>query len=38
MRLGIQIKDLQQLEYIMTKIRRVKGVHSVERLKGRKGN
>ena len=38
MRLGIQIKDLQQLEYTMTKIRRVKGVHSVERLKGRKGN
>ncbi|MDY4540758.1 MAG: ACT domain-containing protein, partial [Allisonella histaminiformans] len=38
MRLGIQIKDLQQLEYITTKIRRVKGVHSVERLKGRKGN
>ena len=25
MNLGIQIKDLQQLDYIMTKVRRIKG-------------
>ena len=31
MKLGIQIKDLNQLDYIMTKIRRIKGVHSVYR-------
>ena len=31
MKLGIQIKDLHQLDYIMTKIRRIKGVHSVYR-------
>lgn len=32
MNLGIQIKDLQQLDYVMTKIRRIKGVHSVRRM------
>ena len=37
MKLGIQIRDLQQLEFIMTKIRRIKGVHSVERLQGKRG-
>lgn len=37
MDLGIQVKDLQQLEYIMTKIRRIKSVNSVRRIhsKGR---
>ena len=33
MNLGIQIKDLQQLDYIMTKVRRIKGVHSVRRMR-----
>lgn len=37
MHLGIQIKDLQQLDYIMTKIRRIKGVHSVRRMHSVKG-
>lgn len=32
MDLGIQVKDLQQLEYIMTKIRRIKGVRFVRRI------
>lgn len=32
MHLGIQIRDLPQLEFIMTKIRRVRGVHSVRRM------
>lgn len=31
-RLGVQIKDLQQLDYVMTKLRRVKDVYSVRRL------
>lgn len=35
MELGIQIKDLQQLDYIMTKIRRIKGVHSVHRTRSK---
>ena len=30
--LEIRIKDLPQLEFIMTKIRRVKGIHSVRRI------
>ena len=33
----IQIKDLQQLEFIMTKIRRIKGVHSVHRMRSSRG-
>ena len=37
MHLGIQIKDLQQLDFIMTKIRRIKGVHSVRRMRSSKG-
>ena len=37
MNLGIQIKDLPQLDYIMTKIRRIKGVHSVNRMRSSKG-
>ena len=37
MNLGIQIKDLQQLEFIMTKIRRIKGVHSVHRMRSSRG-
>ena len=37
MHLGIQIKDLQQLDYIMTKIRRIKGVHSVRRMHSMQG-
>ena len=37
MDLGIQIKDLQQLDYIMTKIRRIKGVHSVRRMRSNGG-
>lgn len=37
MELGIQIKDLQQLDYIMTKIRRIKGVHSVRRMRSSGG-
>lgn len=37
MDLGIQIKDLQQLEFVMTKLRRVKGVHSVRRMHSQKG-
>lgn len=37
MNLGIQIKDLQQLDFIMTKIRRIKGVHSVRRMRSSKG-
>ena len=37
MNLGIQIKDLQQLEFIMTKIRRIKGVHSVHRMRSSHG-
>lgn len=36
MDLGIQVKDLQQLEYIMTKIRRIKGVNSVRRIHSQK--
>jgi GTP diphosphokinase / guanosine-3',5'-bis(diphosphate) 3'-diphosphatase len=35
--LGIQIRDLHQLEFVMTKIRRIKGVHSVRRLRAKKG-
>ncbi|MCI5836621.1 MAG: bifunctional (p)ppGpp synthetase/guanosine-3',5'-bis(diphosphate) 3'-pyrophosphohydrolase [Veillonellaceae bacterium] len=31
-RLGVQIKDLQQLDYVMTKLRRVKDIYSVRRL------
>lgn len=38
MNLGIQIKDLQQLDFIMTKIRRIKGVHSVRRMRSSKGD
>ena len=37
MNLGIQIKDLPQLDYIMTKIRRIKGVHSVNRMRSSQG-
>ncbi len=37
MDLGIQIKDVQQLEFIMTKLRRIKGVHSVRRMQSKKG-
>lgn len=37
MDLGIQIKDLQQLEFVMTKIRRIKGVHSVRRMQSKRG-
>lgn len=37
MNIGIQIKDLQHLEYVMVKIRRIKGVHSVRRLRAKKG-
>lgn len=37
MNLGIQIKDLQQLEFIMTKIRRIRGVHSVHRMRSSRG-
>lgn len=37
MHLGIQIKDLQQLEFIMTKLRRIKGVHSVRRMHSLQG-
>lgn len=37
MNLGIQIKDLPQLDYIMTKIRRIKGVHSVNRMRSFQG-
>lgn len=37
MNLGIQIKDLPQLEFIMTKIRRVKGIHSVRRMRSKRG-
>ncbi len=37
MNLGIQIKDLAQLDFIMTKIRRIKGVHSVRRMRSSKG-
>lgn len=37
MNLGIQIKDLQQLEFIMTKLRRIKGVHSVRRMHSKRG-
>lgn len=37
MDLGIQIKDLQQLDFIMTKIRRIKGVHSVKRMRSSQG-
>ena len=37
MNLGIQIKDLAQLDFIMTKIRRIKGVHSVRRMQSSKG-
>lgn len=37
-RLGVQIKDLAQLEYMMTKIRRVKDVYSVRRLQMAGGN
>lgn len=36
MDLGIQIKDLQQLEFIMTKLRRIKGVHSVKRMQSKR--
>lgn len=38
MHLGIQIKDLQQLDFIMTKIRRIKGVHSVRRMHSMQGD
>ena len=37
MNLGIQIKDLQQLEFIMTKIRRLKGVYLVYRMLAYRG-
>ncbi len=37
MDLGIQIKDLEQLEYIITKLARIKDVHSVRRMQSRKG-
>lgn len=37
MNLGIQIKDLQQLEFVMTKLRRIKGVHSVRRMHSKRG-
>lgn len=37
MDLGIQIKDLQQLEFVMTKLRRIKGVHSVRRMHSKRG-
>ena len=37
MNLGIQIKDLPQLDYIMTKIRHIKGVHSVNRMRSSQG-
>lgn len=37
MNLGVQIKDLPQLDYIMTKIRRIKGVHSVNRMRSSQG-
>lgn len=37
MDVGIQIKDLQQLDFIMTKIRRIKGVHSVKRMRSSQG-
>lgn len=36
MDLGIQIKDLQQLDFIMTKLRRIKGVHSVKRMQSKR--
>ena len=36
MDLGIGIKDLEQLEYIMTKLARIKDVHSVKRMQSRK--
>lgn len=37
MDLGIQIKDLQQLEFVMTKLQRIKGVHSVRRMHSKRG-
>lgn len=37
MNLGIQIKGLQQLEFVMTKLRRIKGVHSVRRMHSKRG-
>lgn len=37
MNLGIQIKDIQQLDFIMTKIRRIRGVHSVHRMRSSTG-
>ena len=37
MDLGIQIKDVQQLEFIMTKLRRIRGVHSVRRMQSKRG-
>lgn len=37
MNLGIQIKDLQQLEFVMTKLRRINGVHSVRRMHSKRG-
>lgn len=36
-RLGVQIKDVAQLEYVMTKMRRVKDVYSVRRLQSAGG-
>ncbi len=35
--LGVQIKDLAELEYMMTKIRRVRDVYSVRRMEGAGG-
>lgn len=35
MNLGIQVKDLDQLDSVMTKLRRVSGVHSVRRIRSR---
>lgn len=35
MNLGIQIKDLQQLEFVMTRLRRVRSVHSVRRMRSK---
>ena len=36
-RLGVQIKDLHQLEFMMTKLRRIRDVYSVRRLESAGG-